>query len=71
MSTGNDVHASVQSPQETRRALQMLRKVTQSIQSLGPDLTAIAALTGEGYLERTGTSTWALRKTRWRRWVGV
>lgn len=29
--------------------------------SIGPDLTAIEALSGTGYLIRTGTNTWALR----------
>ena len=29
--------------------------------SIGPDLTAIEALTGTGYLIRTGSNTWALR----------
>ena len=29
--------------------------------SIGPNLTAIGALTGTGYLIRTGTNTWALR----------
>ena len=67
----NQVHASAQTAQEIRRALQMLRTVTASIQPLDADLTAIAALTGTGYLERTGSGAWSLRKTRWRRWVGV
>ena len=67
----SQVHASAQTPQEIRRALQMLRTITASIQPLDADLTAIAALTGTGYAERTGSGTWALRKTRWRLWVGV